>query len=115
MNLDRHWYILVDNACKFCGVKGSVVVDIEPLETGGCRIIVTDDGPGIPIELSEKVFERFFQISQGDTREYRGLGIGLTIAQAIARSLGGDVVVLDHTRGAKVQMTLGSAEVDWSK
>ncbi|MCJ7626655.1 MAG: hybrid sensor histidine kinase/response regulator [Anaerolineaceae bacterium] len=106
---------LVDNACKFCGKKGRVVLDIEPLGFGGCRIFVTDDGPGIPSGLREKVFERYFQISQGDTREFRGLGVGLTIAQEIAKTLGGDVVVLDHTGGAKVQMTIGSAKSDWNK
>ncbi len=76
---------------------------------------MTDDGPGIPSELIEKVFERYFQVSQGDTREYRGLGVGLTIVRAIARSLDGDAAILEHTGGTKVQMTIGPAKADWSK
>lgn len=64
--------------------------------------MVQDEGPGVPTELREKVFERFYQISQGDSREYEGLGIGLTIARAVFRSLNGDVQILDSPKGLHV-------------
>ena len=80
---------------------------------GGCILTVTDQGPGIPVELCEKAFERYFQVSQGDARLYEGLGVGLTIARAFARGLGGDVVILDSDAGCRVQMTIPPAPADW--
>jgi signal transduction histidine kinase len=67
---------------------------------------VTDEGIGIPAELRDKVFERFYQVSQGDTREHDGLGVGLTIARAISESLGGSVSFLDTDSGCHVRMTI---------
>ena len=67
---------------------------------------VFDNGPGIPIRLREKVFERFYQISQGDAREFEGMGVGLSIARAVFRSLRGDVNILDSTRGCHIQAVL---------
>jgi signal transduction histidine kinase len=58
------------------------------------------------------VFERFYQISQGDTREYGGLGVGLTIARTIARALDGDVKILPNTRDFSVQMILPPAPLE---
>jgi two-component system osmolarity sensor histidine kinase EnvZ len=68
--------------------------------------LVQDEGPGIPHDLREKVFERFYQISQGDNREHDGLGAGLFIAQAVFSSLGGGVTVLDSPTGCLVQAVL---------
>jgi two-component system sensor histidine kinase TctE len=67
---------------------------------------VQDEGPGIPPELREKVFERFYQISQGDCRAHEGLGLGLTIARAVFESLGGSVSILDSPGGCRVQAVL---------
>ena len=93
---------LVDNAFKFSSENGRVNIDIHPSLNGGVRIEVSDDGPGIPVELREKVFEKFFQISQGDTRQHDGLGVGLTIARATFRHLGGDVNIADSAQGCLV-------------
>jgi signal transduction histidine kinase len=56
--------------------------------------------------LREKVFERFYQVSQGDGREFQGLGVGLTIARAVFSDLGGDVKILDSESGCYVLATL---------
>jgi signal transduction histidine kinase len=93
---------LVDNAFKFSSQNGRVNIDIHPGLNGGIRIEVSDDGPGIPVELREKVFEKFYQISQGDTRQHDGLGVGLTIARATFRHLGGDVKIAESTQGCLV-------------
>ena len=97
---------LVDNAFKFSPQNGKVDLDIHTGPNGGIRIAVSDEGPGIPLEQREKVFEKFFQISQGDTREYEGLGVGLTIARAIFRGLGGDVRIADSPKGCLIQAEL---------
>lgn len=93
---------LVDNAFKFSSQNGRVNLDIQPGRNGGVKIAVSDDGPGIPVELREKVFEKFYQISQGDSRQHDGLGVGLTIARATFRHLGGDVKIVDSPDGCLV-------------
>jgi signal transduction histidine kinase len=90
---------LLDNAFKFSPQNGQVKLDLFPGQNGGIKITVSDEGPGIPLELREKVFEKFYQISQGDTRQHDGLGVGLTIARATFRNLGGDVKIADSPGG----------------
>jgi signal transduction histidine kinase len=97
---------LVDNAFKFSPQNGKVKLMLESGPDGGAAITVQDDGPGIPIELQEKAFERYYQISNGDTRSHDGLGVGLTIARAIFESLGGAVSILDGSQGCRVQAIL---------
>jgi len=97
---------LVDNAFKFSPQNGKVKLMLESGPDGGAAITVQDDGPGIPVELQEKAFERYYQISNGDTRSHDGLGVGLTIARAIFESLGGAVSILDGSEGCRVQAIL---------
>ena len=97
---------LVDNACKFSPEKGKVVISVQPGEQGGSIIEITNDGIGVPPELREKVFERYYQISQGETRDFGGLGVGLTIARTFVRAWGGEIKILDSLSGCRVQMVL---------
>jgi signal transduction histidine kinase len=97
---------LVDNAFKFTPAGGKVKLMIESSEDGAIAITVQDDGPGIPPDYREKVFERFYQIDQGDTREYEGLGVGLTIARTVFSNMGGSVTILDGSNGCRVQAVL---------
>ena len=97
---------LVDNAFKFSPREGTVILKVTSSEKGGATIEVEDHGEGIPFALREKVFERYYQGSQGPTRDHQGLGLGLTIARAVFRSLGGDVKILDSVQGCCVQATL---------
>lgn len=99
---------LLDNACKFSPRKGRIKIDLSRNGQGGCILTISDQGPGIPHQLREKVFERFFQIHQPDSLINAGLGVGLTIARSFARGLGGDVVILDSRKGCQVQMTIPS-------
>ncbi|HET9914150.1 MAG TPA: hybrid sensor histidine kinase/response regulator [Anaerolineales bacterium] len=97
---------LLDNAFKFSPDSGRVKLTLETGTGGGAVILVEDQGPGIPVDLREKVFERYYQISQGDSREHDGLGVGLFIARAVFLNLGGSVTFLNGSNGCRVQAVL---------
>ncbi len=94
---------LAHNAFKFSPEQGTVKMTVEPGGNGGAAITIQDEGIGIPADLREKVFERFYQVSQGDGREFQGLGVGLTVARAVFSALGGGVKILDSEFGCQVQ------------
>lgn len=96
---------LLDNAFKFSPDKGKVVFSMKT-SRDGLYIEVQDDGPGIPPGLREKVFERFYQVSNGETRKYEGLGVGLTIARAVFENSGGYVKIAESEHGCRVQALL---------
>ncbi|MEP6895319.1 MAG: hybrid sensor histidine kinase/response regulator [Chloroflexota bacterium] len=97
---------LLDNAFRFSADGGKVGLVVRSGENGGATIKVLDEGPGIPVDLREKVFERFYQTSQGDGRQHEGLGVGLTIARAVFSNLGGEVKIVDSEKGCYVQAQL---------
>lgn len=97
---------LADNAFRFSPDHGTVKLTAKSGENGGVVLTIQDEGRGIPVELREKVFERFYQVSQGDGREYQGLGVGLTIARAVFSGLGGGVSIGDSESGCCVQAVL---------
>jgi len=97
---------LADNAFKFSPEHGRVELTVRSGENGGAVITMQDEGVGIPVDLREKVFERFYQVSQGDQREYQGLGLGLTITRAVFSNLGGEVKISDCEHGCRVTATL---------
>lgn len=96
---------LVDNAFKFSPDKGKVHFSMRTMREG-LHIEVQDEGLGIQPDLREKVFERFYQVSRGDTRKSDGLGVGLTIARAVFESNGGYVKIGKSAYGCRVQALL---------
>ena len=71
---------------------------------------MSDDGPGIPEEARERVFERFYRVDRARSRDTGGTGLGLSIVKHIVQSHGGEVWVeseLGH--GAKFFFTLPQA------
>lgn len=97
---------LMDNAFRFSEEGGRVELIVTPHGNGGVSIKVQDEGPGIPMELREKVFESFYQASHGDDRQHEGLGVGLTVARAVFSSLGGEVKIIDSPKGCCIQASL---------
>jgi len=102
----RALFHLVDNAMKFSPEGGKVAVDVRANGVGGCMVDVVDEGPGIPKGERESVFECFHQGNHVLASRQPGLGVGLTIARALARSLGGDVTVLDSPRGCHMRLVI---------
>jgi two-component system sensor histidine kinase/response regulator len=97
---------LVDNACKFSPDGATVFVEVKANGLGGCTVTVTDNGPGMPAAIQDKVFERFFQGSQRPVQQYGGLGIGLTIAHLTARAHGGHLRFLSAPKGCRAQLEI---------
>lgn len=93
---------LLDNAFKFSPQNGKVNLELNTGPNGGIKLAVFDEGPGIPVDQREKVFEKFYQISQGDTRAFEGLGVGLTIARAVFQNFGGSVKIMNYPKGCLV-------------
>jgi heavy metal sensor kinase len=82
---------LFDNAIKYTPSGGSVVVDVSENAREQVTISVTDTGIGIPPDDLARVFERFYRGDQ--SRSLAGIGLGLSLARAIARSYDGDITV----------------------
>jgi len=80
---------LVDNAIKYGRVEGSVAVDAQRAEGGMVEIRVQDDGPGIPADALERVFERFYRLDKARSREQGGTGLGLAIVKHLVQNHGG--------------------------
>ena len=104
---------LVDNACKFSPDGGKIRIRLNRNGMGGCSLLVENEGPAIPVELREKVFERYYQVQQDNSRLYGGLGVGLTIARAVAEAFGGSVSILDSAVGCKVRMVYAPGAANW--
>ena len=82
---------LIDNAIKYGRPEGQVKVSARMVEHGQVEIEVRDDGPGIPPEALERVFERFYRVDKARSREQGGTGLGLSIVKHIVQSHGGRV------------------------
>lgn len=97
---------LLDNAIKYNRPEGSVLLRIG-VENGTVRLSVRDDGPGIaPIHL-DRIFERFYRIDRGRSREVGGSGLGLAIVKHIVEAHGSSIEVLsDGRNGSTFSFTL---------
>ena len=104
-------YTLLDNAAKYSHAGATIRVEAERAGEESLRIAVEDEGRGIPAELRERVFDKFFRaIRDGDvsTQEPSGTGMGLAIAKGIVEAHGGRIWVEDGRagKGTRVAFTL---------
>ncbi|MBI5441895.1 MAG: hypothetical protein HY900_11870 [Deltaproteobacteria bacterium] len=79
---------LLENAIRFTP-SGVVRLEARRLGPDRVRFSVSDEGPGIPEEHRERIFDAFYQIDFGDTRTATGLGMGLTLARKALERMGG--------------------------
>jgi signal transduction histidine kinase len=102
--LERVLRNLADNAERHAASR----VTITLTEAGGHAVLaVRDDGPGIPAEDRERVFDRFVRLDDDRAREADGgSGLGLAIAAEIARTHGGTLRVAESTSGACLELRL---------
>jgi two-component system phosphate regulon sensor histidine kinase PhoR len=103
----------VDNAVKYGHANGIVRVGGKKMNNGKLEIFVQDDGPGIPPESLDRVFERFYRVDKARSRDQGGTGLGLSIVKHIVHAHGGDVRCESELgKGATFYFTLPAASHD---
>jgi signal transduction histidine kinase len=85
---------ILDNAIKYSPSGGSISVCLKDMESPlhSVELSVEDDGPGIPEQSREKVFDRFYRVEKDRSREAGGAGLGLAIAKWAVEVHGGKIV-----------------------
>jgi two-component system phosphate regulon sensor histidine kinase PhoR len=98
---------LVDNAIKYGRAGGTVTVGARPTEADEVEVSVQDDGPGIPPDALERIFERFYRVDKARSRDQGGTGLGLAIVKHLVQSHGGRVWASSRlNQGATFYFTL---------
>jgi signal transduction histidine kinase len=110
VRVDRETFVsavdnVIDNAIRYTPARGRIQIDIDSPSPTQVRMRVADDGPGIPPELHERVFERFFRVHSS---EQQGSGLGLAIVRRVLNLHGGQVHLSPGigSRGLAVVLTL---------
>lgn len=93
---------LIGNAVAYAGQARIRIARPD----GHALIEVADDGPGLPEDLLERVFEPFFRAEPSRNRETGGSGLGLASARAVARAHGGDVTLVNRAEGGLLARVL---------
>ncbi|WP_113702623.1 sensor histidine kinase [Nonomuraea lactucae] len=104
LDLSRVLTNLVDNAVRHTTSKVEVALTADGVLT------VADDGPGIPAQDRERVFNRFTRLDSGRSRDEGGAGLGLAIVRETVRAHGGGVRLEDASPGLRVVVRLPVAE-----
>ncbi|NUP60925.1 MAG: HAMP domain-containing protein [Nonomuraea sp.] len=100
LDLSRVLTNLMDNAVRHTSSKVEVALTADGVLT------VTDDGPGIPEQDRERVFNRFTRLDSGRSRDEGGAGLGLAIVRETVRAHGGTVVLEDAAPGLRAVVRL---------
>ncbi|HEV2473436.1 MAG TPA: ATP-binding protein, partial [Chthonomonadales bacterium] len=98
---------LLHNAINYTPAGGVVTLALIRLENGSGRLTISDTGPGIPEEHLPHIFDRFYRVDSGRSRDQGGTGLGLNIARWIAEAHGGSISVSSVVgQGAQFTVTL---------
>jgi signal transduction histidine kinase len=81
---------LLNNAMRFTPPNGNLAIELER-RAGEAWVRVRDDGPGIPGDQLDRIFDQFYQVEGHMTRRHGGMGLGLAIVRAIVNAHGGRV------------------------
>lgn len=92
---------LVDNAIKYSPIGSQVSIELVA-ENSTCMVTISDQGPGIPKSLQQKVFQRFFRTDS--SRSSAGNGLGLSLVWAILEMHGGEIALSNSHPGLQVRL-----------
>jgi signal transduction histidine kinase len=101
---------LLTNAIRHTPEGSTVTVSV----TAGPTVVtfeVTDQGPGVPVEDLDRIFDIYLTTAE----EGRGLGLGLPLSRRLARLLGGELLALEHQGGGRFRLELPIGEVETMK
>lgn len=84
---------IMENAIRYSRDNDSIHVTLETVKGNACRIIIKDNGIGIPKEHLHRIGERFYRIDKARTRQYGGTGLGMAIVQKIVQLHNGDLMI----------------------
>jgi two-component system sensor histidine kinase CpxA len=97
---------LLRNAIRYAGTAGPIRLTAER-ENSNVRILVQDDGPGVPEAALERIFDPFYRAEASRSRDTGGIGLGLTIVKTCIEACQGTVQARNrHPRGLEVNVTL---------
>ncbi|HEY4280896.1 MAG TPA: ATP-binding protein [Conexibacter sp.] len=98
---------LARNAVEHTGPGGVVRLTVKPVGRTRVELAIEDDGPGIPVDQRDRVFDRFHRTDSARARRTGGAGLGLAIARAIVEGHGGRIYAESSPEGgARVAFTL---------
>jgi two-component system sensor histidine kinase KdpD len=105
-------YTLLDNARKYAPPGTQITISARLATNDVTEIAIEDQGPGIPIQYRDRVWERFFRIA--DNGQVAGFGVGLAIAKGIVEAHGGRIWIEDAKTGsgARIVFTVPVADTD---
>jgi signal transduction histidine kinase len=102
--LQQILYNFLSNAFKFSPAGGEIRINAEAVSMdsrGAIRISIVDQGPGVPFDLQDTIFEKFRQVDASHTKSHGGTGLGLAICRELATILGCTVGIFSQPgRGA---------------
>ncbi len=102
---------LLSNATKFSEKNSTITIKTEQT-ANSVRIIVTDNGPGIPENFKNKIFTKFAQVNSEDNRTHAGSGLGLCICKSIIEHHNGKINFYNNTKGATFYFDLPLEKVN---
>jgi len=109
-------YVLVDNAAKYSAASSVIKIAAEAHKDDMVQLVVEDQGTGIPAELRERVFDKFFRaMRDGDLIGSKpGTGMGLAIAKGIVEAHGGRIWIesAEDSNGTRVVVLLPTGDID---
>ena len=97
-------YNISENAVKYNKENGSVIINVDSNGKNAC-VVVSDTGIGIPEELHERIFERFYRVDKSHSKEIGGTGLGLSIVKHGAK-IHGATIKVESKLGEGTKMTL---------